>query len=164
MTNTNIFPIKLWRLVNDSKIDAIVWNQKGNGIIVNNKLIEEEFLSSNGFKATSFLSFVRRLNFYGFKKSQGSNRDNAHHYFHPNFQRNQPKLLPLLRKCNQRSGLRVEDQLKTDLYDRGDATLHHGEFLSVNFKTKVHHSHHHLQLTPQESWIVLISFFVCVWE
>lgn len=141
----NTFPTKLWRLVNDSKIDAIIWNHHGDGILINKKLIQKEFLSVNGFKATSFLSFVRRLNFYGFKKFQDFNRDNVHHYFHPNFQRNQPELLPFLRKCNQKSRPSVMDDLKNvmtaarwrdhrDLYDSGDTTdanLHHGESFSV---------------------------------
>ena len=116
--NEKIFPTKLWRLVNNSDIDAIVWNHHGDGIIVKKDLIEKEFLSSNGFKASTFSSFVRRLNFYGFKKYQCLNTDNIHHYFHPNFKRNQPELLPLLRGCNQRSRPSVKDDVKNELTER----------------------------------------------
>uniref|UniRef100_H3CH06 HSF-type DNA-binding domain-containing protein n=1 Tax=Tetraodon nigroviridis TaxID=99883 RepID=H3CH06_TETNG len=93
--SANIFPAKRWRLTNDRKVGAVTWNhQGGDGIIINKRLIEKTFLSSNGFKATHFLGFVSYLSFYGFKRSQGFIRDNAHHYFHPNFQRDQPELLP----------------------------------------------------------------------
>ena len=141
--NANIFPSKLWRLVNNNDIDAIVWNHHGDGIIVNQNLIGEEFFSLNSFKASSASSFVRQLNLYGFKKSQRFNRyePNIHHFFHPNFKRNHPELLPLLRRCNQRLRPSVNDDFRNDLTerwrdhrdlsDRGDdarrANMHHGE-------------------------------------
>uniref|UniRef100_H3DQC8 HSF-type DNA-binding domain-containing protein n=1 Tax=Tetraodon nigroviridis TaxID=99883 RepID=H3DQC8_TETNG len=92
---SNLFPTKLWQLADDSTVDAITWNHQGDGIIVNKNLIEKQFLSLNGFKASSSSSFVRQLNLYGFKKSQCFNRGepNIHHYFHPNFKRNQPELI-----------------------------------------------------------------------
>ena len=143
----NIFPKKLWQLVNNNAIEAITWNRHGDGIIVNKNLIEKKFLSLNGFKATSSSSFVRQLNLYGFKKSRRFNRDepNIHHYFHPNFKRRQPELLLLLRKCDPRSRPSVKDDLRNDLterlrdhrdfYDSGDdttdANLHHGESFSI---------------------------------
>ena len=117
---TNIFPIKLWRLVNNSNVDAITWNRQGDGIIVNKNLIEKEFLSLNGFKASSASSFGRQLNLYGFRKSQRFNKDepHIHHYFHPNFKRNHPELLALLSRCNQRSRPSVKADVKKDLTER----------------------------------------------
>uniref|UniRef100_H3DPA0 HSF-type DNA-binding domain-containing protein n=1 Tax=Tetraodon nigroviridis TaxID=99883 RepID=H3DPA0_TETNG len=142
--SANIFPTKLWRLVNDSSVDAITWNHQGDGIIVNKNLIEKQFLSLNGFKASCSSSFVRQLNFYGFKKSQRFNRDepNIHHYFHPNFKRNQPELIPLVRRRKPRSGPRINDDPESHLAkkrrvacdpcdDTRDEHLHHGESFSV---------------------------------
>lgn len=141
--NANIFPMKLWRLVNDCENDAVVWNNQGDGIIINKGLMEKEFFSLNGFKASSSSSFVRQLNIYGFKKSRGFNRDNTHHYFHPNFQRSQPELLPLLRRSAQQRRVRVKDDSQTqlterwrehrNLYDNDDyADLHNGESFSAD--------------------------------
>lgn len=141
--NDNTFHTKLWQLVNDTDIDAIIWNHQGDGLIISTNLLGKELLSLNGFKVSSFLSFAQQLNLYGFEKSEGFNGDepNVHHYFHPNFKRNQPELLPLLRRCHQKSTSRVKAELKTDLterwrdhrdpYDAGDdtrdANLYHGE-------------------------------------
>ncbi|TWW54489.1 Heat shock transcription factor, X-linked member 3 [Takifugu flavidus] len=74
----------------DGDIDTIVWNQQGDGIIINKDLMEKEFLSLNYFEASSSSSFGRQLNLYGFKKSRPFIRDkpNIHHYFHPNFNLN----------------------------------------------------------------------------
>lgn len=99
--NNFLFPTKLWQLVNDSKICAISWNSQGNGIIVRQDLIESQLLSMNIFKVTSFLGFVRQLHNYNFKKSKRWSRDkpNIHHFTHPNFIRNHPELLHLVRRC-----------------------------------------------------------------
>ena len=154
--NANIFPLKLWRLVNDMDIDAIVWNHHGDGIIVNKKLIEKEFLSSNGFKATSSSSFIRQLNFYGFKKSQRFNRDNVHHYFHPNFKRTRPELLPLLRRCNQRSRPSVKADVSYDLTDTwgGQRDLNSGD---ETRDANLHHSESHFQCCLKEVIVTAFS-------
>lgn len=117
---TNIFPIKLWQLVNDREIDAIKWNDQGDGIIINKNLIRENFLCLNGFKASNSMSFVRQLNAYGFKKSRRSNRDdhNIHYYFHHNFQQNQPELLSFVKRCYQRSRVNAKNDQKKDLTNR----------------------------------------------
>uniref|UniRef100_H3DMQ9 HSF-type DNA-binding domain-containing protein n=2 Tax=Tetraodon nigroviridis TaxID=99883 RepID=H3DMQ9_TETNG len=102
--NAYIFASKLWQLVSNGYIDAITWNHQGDGIIVNKNLIGEEFFSLNGFNAFSPSSFVRQLNLHGFKKLARCKREpNIHHYFHRNFKRNQPELLPLVRRSSQRS-------------------------------------------------------------
>lgn len=96
----NIFPMKLWHLVNDSEISAIIWNSHGDGIIVKQNLIVIQVLSLKIFKAKAFTSFVRQLHMYGFRKSQIWTRDrpNIHEYFHPNFKRGQLDLLPLVKR------------------------------------------------------------------
>lgn len=141
----NVFPQKLWHLVNDNGIDAIIWNEKGDGIIIKKNLIEKDFLHLNGFKATCFASFVRQLNLYGFRKSQRFNRDNPniHHYSQPNFKRNQPELIRHLTRCIKKSTKNVKEKPQKDRRERwmehrnfddtDDADLHNGEVLSVDF-------------------------------
>lgn len=150
---TNIFPTKLWQLVDDSDLNAIVWNHQGDGIIINKNLVEKEVLSLNGSKATSFSNFEHQLILYGFQKSEGFNDDeaNIYHYFHPNFKKNQSELLPLLRKYSQISRPSVKDELQDDLTERWrdhrdlddsgddtrDANRHPGESFSVGLSNGV---------------------------
>lgn len=102
--NNFFFPTKLWQLVNDTKICAIIWNSQGNGIIIRQDLIERQVLSLDSFRATSFPSFVRQLHYYGFKKSNRWRRDKPriHHFTHPNFIRNHPELLSFVRRFPRR--------------------------------------------------------------
>lgn len=50
---TNVFPQKLWLLVNNSNIHSIVWNDQGEEIIINKNLFEKEFLCLNVFRKSS---------------------------------------------------------------------------------------------------------------
>lgn len=120
LLNSNLFPTKLWRMVNNSEINAIIWNDQGDGIIINKRLIEKEFLSSNGFKASTYASFERQLNSYGFKKSQRFNKEtpNIFHFSHPNLRKNQPELLPLLRRCVKKSHPIVKFDFQKNLMER----------------------------------------------
>lgn len=122
--------MKLWQLVNDCNIDAIVWNDEGDGIIVHKNLIKD-FFSLNGFKASSYLNFVRQLNLYGFKKSILFNIDKPNTdmtsptlYFHPCFQRSQPELLPLLKRCVQKRRVRVKEYSQTYVTERDHCGLY----------------------------------------
>ncbi|XP_027886421.1 heat shock factor protein 5 isoform X2 [Xiphophorus couchianus] len=106
--NPNIFPAKLWRLVNNPADGAIRWDSRGQVIVIDQQLFETQILSptsrtfnsTDTFKTTNFSSFVRQLNLYGFKKvdlpadheEEAGNRL-YHHFHNPNFQRSCPQLL-----------------------------------------------------------------------
>ncbi|XP_051786798.1 heat shock factor protein 5-like [Erpetoichthys calabaricus] len=83
-TKNSKFPIKLWQLVNNSTTESIIWDSKGEGVIINQHLFERELLSPvtvsetliDVFKATNFRSFIRQMNLYGFRKLDVSTRDN----------------------------------------------------------------------------------------
>lgn len=93
----NNFPRKLWQLVNNHEISAIVWNSHGDGIKKKKKTTD----GRSGFvteKIQSYRvrqSFDRQLQMYSFRKSQIWTRGelNIHKYFHPNFMKSQPDLL-----------------------------------------------------------------------
>ncbi|MEQ2303199.1 hypothetical protein AMECASPLE_014262 [Ameca splendens] len=108
--NPNIFPAKLWRLVNNPADGAIRWDSRGEVIVINRQLFETQILSpgsrtsdsADTFKTTNFSSFVRQLNLYGFKKvdptvehREGGN-NGLYHFHNPNFQRSYPQLLEYL--------------------------------------------------------------------
>lgn len=101
----NLFPTKLWNLVNHPEVTAIVWDSKGECIEINQELLEKQILSPSSdtltgcpnFKSISFSSFIRQLYAYGFKKAEHCKRYLViHHYLHPLFKKNKPELLPLM--------------------------------------------------------------------
>ncbi|KAF4079025.1 hypothetical protein AMELA_G00188350 [Ameiurus melas] len=108
--NPNYFPGKLWRLVNDPKIQSIWWDASGEGILVHQQPFEAEVLLSQPrhlseyFRTTDFISFVRQLNLYGFRKERIDNvsdkqtnissiKAQLHHFQNPYFKRDKPELL-----------------------------------------------------------------------
>lgn len=143
--NANNFPQKLWLLVNNSNIHSIVWNDQGDGIIINKNLFEKELLCLNVFRKSSFSNFVRQLNMYGFKISKRCNREKpgVRHCFQPNFKRNQPELLPLLKRGIKKSRPMLENDPQTDLAERwrghrnlgqmDDVCQNYGEAFSGDF-------------------------------
>ncbi|KAA8586414.1 hypothetical protein FQN60_000250, partial [Etheostoma spectabile] len=110
--NPNNFPAKLWRLVNNPLNDAIFWDKLGKVVVIDQHLFERQILSPSNiatldnldyFKTTNFSSFVRQLNLYGFRKADPAVKDTGdnaayHHFYNPNFQRDQPELVARLRR------------------------------------------------------------------
>ncbi|XP_053501786.1 heat shock factor protein 5 isoform X2 [Ictalurus furcatus] len=113
--NPNQFPGKLWRLVNDPQIRSIWWDASGEGILVNQLPFEAEVLQvprqvTEYFRTTDFISFVRQLNLYGFRKERidfdvSDNQPNSsstdaqlHHFHNPYFKRDKPELLVKLKR------------------------------------------------------------------
>uniref|UniRef100_A0A674MWB0 HSF-type DNA-binding domain-containing protein n=1 Tax=Takifugu rubripes TaxID=31033 RepID=A0A674MWB0_TAKRU len=112
--NPNTFPAKLWFLVNTPEITAIIWNNVGNGILIDKALLETQVLSPTSdtlrglrkFKGIKFLSFIRQLHHYGFKKVKPVRVTSncVHHFFQPYFKKDHPELLPeVKRKVRQRT-------------------------------------------------------------
>lgn len=118
--NTNVFPAKLWRLVNSPGIAAIRWDSHGELVVIDPPLFQSQILSAgvhreDGFKTTNFSSFIRQLNLYGFKKADPT----MHHqgvkdggscliFYNPNFQRDRPALLAKLRRLTVENKARIE--------------------------------------------------------
>ncbi|XP_056414521.1 heat shock factor protein 5 [Hyla sarda] len=116
LVNPNNFPGKLWRLVNNPVYQSIRWDSTGNGIIIDQHLIEYELLcpkrmaeATDLFKTTNFNSFIRQLNLYGFRKvvlgsdsttgvshpdgNKGVDQAGLHYFCNGYFQKNRPDLL-----------------------------------------------------------------------
>ncbi|XP_026999708.1 uncharacterized protein LOC113641285 isoform X1 [Tachysurus fulvidraco] len=122
------FPSKLWHLVNDPKICSICWNDSGEGILICQEAFKAEVLSTANkqmkkyFKTTDFISFVRQLNLYGFRKVHPDYEislkqvSTIHHFYNPNFKRANPELLVNLKrltpynKAKLAAGLEVSNQ------------------------------------------------------
>jgi hypothetical protein len=84
-------------MVNDNTTDDIVsWNEKGDAFLVKK---EHEFASKvlpKYFRHRNFSSFVRQLNFYGFRKR--SNQSKYSQFKHKYFKRGQPDQLCLIKR------------------------------------------------------------------
>lgn len=102
----NNFAANLWHVVNDPDVPAIVWDSQGEVVIIDKYSIDKQVLSpSNGslnschaFGSMSFLSFIRKLYAYGFKKAPypPAIQPNIYQFFNPNFKKNKPELLSLV--------------------------------------------------------------------
>lgn len=145
----NVFPAKLWHVVNNPDIPAIVWDSRGENIIIDKDLIEKQVLSPSDspvkschtFKPIAFLSFIRQLYAYGFKKDPypPTLQPNSYQFFHPNFKKNNPELLSLLSRSApkfkrvQRDDLTAKTEKKNEnkdvcvQCDDGEEASHEGQ-------------------------------------
>ncbi|XP_026988666.1 heat shock factor protein 5-like [Tachysurus fulvidraco] len=108
--NRRNFPTNLWHLVNDPQICSICWDDSGEGILICPDAFKAEVLSTvknqmnKYFKTTNFISFVRQLNLYGFRKVCPDYEISLkqvsliQHFFNPNFKRANPELLVNLKR------------------------------------------------------------------
>ena len=99
------FVQKTWDMVNAGH-EEVGWSDDGMQIIVFNA---ERLAASNKLRessnTTKFESWVRRLNSYGFEKVRGTKPPR---WIHPNFSRDRPELLPLVKV--QRKEPRGDDE------------------------------------------------------
>lgn len=113
------FPVKLRKIIDTCQTDAIGWNQEGTVVRINKTVFETEYLSKahRPFQTTSFSSFIRQLNFYGFQKvnqraSLKVSEDSDPVFFdyrHPHFKRNSADLSLVQRKNKSRRPQNFED-------------------------------------------------------
>lgn len=108
LINPYTFPAKLWFLVNTPEVTAITWNSGGDGILIDRALLETQVLSPtcetlkklSKFRGIKFSSFIRQLHHYGFRKVRPvyATSSCVHHFFHTSFKRDQPELLPEVKR------------------------------------------------------------------
>lgn len=110
--HTHNLPAKLWLLVNDPEKTAVRWDANGDTIIIDEKSLERQILSTSSapsFTSDSFSSFVRQLSLYGFKRVNPVSKDgrhpagdsgDCHHFYNPNFRRSRPELVTSTRRPN----------------------------------------------------------------
>jgi len=95
--STPAFLLKTFNMVSDPATNHVVsWNEKGDAFIVKN---EHEFAVNVlpvYFRHKNFSSFVRQLNFYGFRKR--SNKNSYSQFSHPLFLRGQVEKLKLIHR------------------------------------------------------------------
>lgn len=91
-----IFPHKLWKMVNDPRLDlAIKWTEDGQSFILNERIFKDLCLGKENqfFYTRHVKSFVRQLHLYGFKKI------NKNQFAHDSFKRGEPHLLSQIKRA-----------------------------------------------------------------
>ena len=92
--NSNTFPGKLWKLVNDDQFQSIRWTNGGTSIGVDAHKFKYEVLAREDmgiFKTKNFSSFVRQLNLYGFRKITGLHQNSRIYEYSQNHIHSQPR-------------------------------------------------------------------------
>lgn len=102
-----LFLLKTFSILETSPVDVVTWSETGDSFIV---LDPDRFASEvipTHFKHNKFSSFVRQLNFYGFRKVKGKlnfvgkSEQHSWEFRHPYFQKGKPGLLADIRRTPQ---------------------------------------------------------------
>ncbi|NXC10657.1 HSF5 protein, partial [Orthonyx spaldingii] len=133
------FPVKLWVLVNSPCVRSVRWDARGEGLVIDQGLFEQELLGAGPgaaeeeelFKTKNFGSIIRQLNLYGFHKLTVSPASSAggdtsypdgplHHFWNPHFRYDRPDLLVKIKRLTKANkekldaGLEVTSRLPDD--------------------------------------------------
>jgi hypothetical protein len=103
---TNIFPIKLFSMLQDIKInesfsDIVKWSENGDAFVILNPQKFTVLLLPVYFRTKKFSSFQRQLNAYGFTKfNLYACQEDVHVYYHRLFHRDNANNIKLVRRKN----------------------------------------------------------------
>jgi len=106
-----IFLRKTYHMVDSCDATVATWSQDGKIFIVKNPDTFASSIIPQFFKHSNFASFVRQLNFYGFRKLRNNDSiridpklenetKNYWRFYHENFQRGKPELLTGIRRSS----------------------------------------------------------------
>lgn len=91
---------KVVAILRNEDSTVVHWDEPGESIIIENIDIFSDSILPKYYKATKFNSFVRQLNFYGFKKisSTAYHGIKSSEFSHPYFRRDHDELLQYIKK------------------------------------------------------------------
>ncbi len=140
-TETPVFLVKTFQMVDTCVPHIAAWSENGETFIVKDPDLFASEVIPQFFKHNNFRSFVRQLNFYGFRKLRTDGAMMAHRpagwweFRHENFRRGRPDLLSQIRRAehyesnstsaaHQQRQLELEtevSQLKGQLHEMNNA-------------------------------------------
>ncbi|KAL9179271.1 hypothetical protein ACHAXT_008561 [Thalassiosira profunda] len=115
-----VFLRKTWQMINSCDPEIATWSEDGRTFIVKDPDVFASDIIPLYFKHNNFSSFVRQLNFYGFRKIKSDSiriaddHPDSHKWWrfkHENFLRGRPDLLKEIKKANQ---INAADQQEVD--------------------------------------------------
>lgn len=120
--NVPLFISKLYRIVQTTSAEVIGWSSEGQTFIVGNSVAFAKEILPEYFKHNNFSSFVRQLNFYGFKSSSTVSLDGRNkrlwEFRHPYFRQNGEHLLHMIkRKTSVNEAGPTPTNMKDDIED-----------------------------------------------
>mmetsp|Transcript_1038 Transcript_1038/g.2012 ORF Transcript_1038/g.2012 Transcript_1038/m.2012 type:complete len:460 (+) Transcript_1038:88-1467(+) len=98
-----VFLTKAFTMISSCPPEIGGWSAKGDSIIIRDTQQFAEKIIPTAYKHNNFSSFVRQLNFYGFRKckSEPEAQASVWEFRHPQFLKAQPHLLSEMRRCQQ---------------------------------------------------------------
>ncbi|XP_078669354.1 uncharacterized protein LOC144910294 [Branchiostoma floridae x Branchiostoma belcheri] len=134
------FPNKLKKLVDSPDYSSIVWDQEGKGVVITELDFREEVLNEtcHVFETTSFKSFVRQLNLYGFRKNvPGCDRSNSkevHTFYHRFFTRDNTVLSRVVRRKNTKTSPQDNSFVSTATDTPSGRSFHREQDISPEYE------------------------------
>lgn len=111
----SFFYTQTFHLINTCDPNIASWSDDGKLFIVKDPELFASDVIPQFFRHNNFASFVRQLNFYGFKKIKNDTIHLSHDnpdwwkFKHENFLRGRPDLLPLIKKAHQINAVNKEE-------------------------------------------------------
>ena len=78
------------------------WSEDGDSFVIHDPETFTREIIPTVYKHSNWSSFVRQLNFYGFRKVRLRGNTSAAKFEHPLFKRGQPQLISLIKKASER--------------------------------------------------------------
>jgi len=141
--NVPLFISKLYQIVHSSTVQSTVgWSSEGQTFVVANSLEFARDILPVFFKHNNFSSFVRQLNFYGFKSSSTVSLDGKNRriweFRHSYFRQNGENLLHKIKRKNCQQESHNPDSLKTEVEDlKADLEMMRSEMHSMSKQLEV---------------------------
>ena len=101
-----LFLLKTFSILETSDVEIVTWSEAGDSFIVLDPQRFSAEVIPTYFKHNKFTSFVRQLNFYGFRKVKGKlnftgkSEQHSWEFKHPFFKKGQPNLLADIRRSS----------------------------------------------------------------
>lgn len=95
-----IFLRKAYAMITSCPTEIGGWSEKGDTVVIKDVKAFSEKVIPTAYKHNNFSSFVRQLNFYGFRKVKSESLQNPNwwEFRHPSFVRGKPQLLSEIKR------------------------------------------------------------------